>query len=354
VAAAKQKAQLDMQKTFAEINAANATTREKAYSAMKAHTQQVGQAAAAILSAPDAQKPQVYQETRNWALQNGLIQPNEWPEQYTPEVLPRIQAIQNQAIDADKLIDNEREKAANNFKTVQLGSGPQGPGVYGPDATGAPTVFRGTLPKTVAPAVHVSLGGNNARNDKSYQFSSTQLDKVGQPVEQAVQRLGRLQDTIAQNSPQADALVGPELLTVMAGGQGSGLRMNEAEIARVVGGRSKWESLKADINQWSTDPSKANSITPAQRQQIRALVGEVNRKLIAKQQLLDDARNKLIDAQSPEEHRRIVAETRKALTALDMQAGGGGAVTVTDPNGGVHSFPDQKSADAFKQAAGIK
>jgi len=34
--------------------------------------------------------------------------------------------------------------------------------------------------------------------------------------------LGRLQDTLDQQSPQADALIAPELLTVMAGGQGSG------------------------------------------------------------------------------------------------------------------------------------
>ena len=34
--------------------------------------------------------------------------------------------------------------------------------------------------------------------------------------------------------------------------------------------------------------------------------------------------------------------------------GGGGPVDVTDPNGGIHRFPDQKSADAFKKAAGIQ
>lgn len=31
-----------------------------------------------------------------------------------------------------------------------------------------------------------------------------------------------------------------------------------------------------------------------------------------------------------------------------------GKISVTDPNGGVHTFPDQKSATAFKKAAGIK
>src|SRR6185369_3592128 len=199
------------------------------------------------------------------------------------------------------------------------------------------------------------MGGDarqQGRSDKSYQFHSGQLDKVGKPVEDAVTRLGRLQDTLAQNSPQADALVAPELLTVMAGGQGSGLRMNEAEISRIVGGRSNWESLKAAANKWQTDPSKANSITPSQRQQIRSLVGVVAGKLQAKQKIMDDARQSLINANDPEEHKRILYEARKKLTDIDSQASGG--FQVTDPRGVVHTFPDQASADKFKQLAGIQ
>ncbi len=160
-------------------------------------------------------------------------------------------------------------------------------------------------------------GSGDARSDRSYQYNSGVLDKEGKPVEDAVARLGRLRDTIAQGSPQADALVAPELLTVMAGGAGSGLRMNEAEIARIVGGRSQWESLKAHINQWSLDPSKANSITPEQRQQIHALVDIVHKKLIQKQQILDNARGALIEADDPKEHRTIVQEARRNLSRID-------------------------------------
>lgn len=36
------------------------------------------------------------------------------------------------------------------------------------------------------------------------------------------------------------------------------------------------------------------------------------------------------------------------------QSSGGGAVTVTDPQGGTHTFPSQAAADAFKAKAGIK
>jgi hypothetical protein len=160
-----------------------------------------------------------------------------------------------------------------------------------------------------------------ARSDRSYQFNNAQLDKVGAPVEAAVQRLGRLQDTLAQNSPQADALVAPELLTVMAGGQGSGLRMNEAEISRIVGGRSKWQSLQAAANKWSLDPKAARSITPEQQAQIHSLVSVVQQKLLNKQKVMDDARQALINSDDPMDHRRIVAGARQKLTQIDETIG---------------------------------
>lgn len=197
----------------------------------------------------------------------------------------------------------------------------------------------------------IQPGAGDARLDRSYQFNSTQLEKLSQPVDDGVRRMGRLQDTLNQNSPQADALVAPELLTVMAGGQGSGLRMNEAEIARIIGGRSNWETLKASINKWSTDPKTANTITPAQRQQIRALVNTVQQRLAQKQSVLDAAHEDLINATDVSGHRRVVAGARSRMTAIDQ---GGGQIQVTDPNGGVHTFPDQASADKFKKLAGIQ
>lgn len=161
---------------------------------------------------------------------------------------------------------------------------------------------------------------NDARSDKSYQFNKGELEKVAMPVEQAISRMGRLQDALAQNTPQADALIAPELLSVMAGGAGSGLRMNEAEIARIVGGRSKWQSLQAAINQWNLNPEKANSITPDQRQQIRALVSEVNTKLTTKQSAIQEARQGLISTDDPQKHREIVSRAQQAMTAVDQGA----------------------------------
>jgi len=166
-------------------------------------------------------------------------------------------------------------------------------------------------------------GSGDARLDRSYQFNSTQLEKLSAPIDAAVMRMSRLVDSLAQNSPQADALIAPELLTVMAGGQGSGLRMNESEIARIVGGRSNWESLKAAANKWSLDPKTANSITADQRQQIRALVSAVQQKLAAKQAVLDGAHQDLISATDVNGHRQVVAGARSKLTAIDSGEQGG-------------------------------
>ena len=91
----------------------------------------------------------------------------------------------------------------------------------------------------------------------------------------------------------------PELLSVMAGGVGSGVRMNEAEIARIVGGRSQWESLKAAMQKWSTNPEAARSITADQDAQIQRLIGAVGQKVTAKQAALEDAQNKLLAQMIP-------------------------------------------------------
>lgn len=157
----------------------------------------------------------------------------------------------------------------------------------------------------------------NARVDRSYQFHIGEVGKLAKPVDDTVSRMGRLQDTLDQNTPQADALVAPELLSVMTGGQGSGLRMNDSEISRIVGGRSNWESLHAAIDKWSTDPKAANSITPSQRQQIRALAQTVQTKLLAKQQALTDAQQRIIDAPNVNEHRQALADAKKTLGAID-------------------------------------
>lgn len=186
------------------------------------------------------------------------------------------------------------------------------------------------------------------RSDRSYQFHSGQLDKLAQPIRDRAARLSNLVDSINQNSPQADALIAPELLTTMAGGQGSGLRMNEAEISRIVGGRNVWQDIKAKLDRWQADPKKPFSITPEQRKQIGALISTVKQRIDSKQQILDGARQALIAATDPEQHRKILADVNTQLSSVDS---GGNSVVV---GGKTYNFPNAEAAAGFRKEMGIK
>ncbi len=165
--------------------------------------------------------------------------------------------------------------------------------------------------------VSVNVGAGGALGEKAWEYANNQLNALGKPVSELSLRMGRLKDTLAQASPQADALIAPELLTVMAGGQGSGLRMNEAEISRIVGGRSHWENLKGSVQKWATDPTAARSITPDQDKQIRSLIQVVDQKLQAKQGIINDAANQMVTTTNPMDHRKILADTRQKMQQVD-------------------------------------
>lgn len=153
-----------------------------------------------------------------------------------------------------------------------------------------------------------------ARTDKSYQFTDSNINTLAKPITDSMARFSRLQDTINETTPQADSLIAPELITVMAGGQGSGVRINTAEIQSVLGGRSNVESLKAALNKWQIDPTKALSVTPAQREQMKSLLGVVYQKLNAKQQAITNAQQQLSTSTDVMEHRKIESDLKAALS----------------------------------------
>lgn len=171
----------------------------------------------------------------------------------------------------------------------------------------------------------------DAETQQSYQFHAGRLEKQRDGISSQLDRISRLRDTLNQGSPQADALVAPELLTAMAGGQGSGLRMNEAEISRIVGGRTNWETLKAKLGAWQADPSKGFALTPAQRQQVGALLDSRSTRLAGEEKILDDAGSQLVTATSPQQHRAIYMKAQQALGAA--LGGNTASGTAADPLG---------------------
>lgn len=157
---------------------------------------------------------------------------------------------------------------------------------------------------------------NDARSDKSFQFNMKELEDRAKPLIDKADRFNRLVTTVDEKTPQADALIAPELLTVMAGGRGSGVRMTEAEMSRLVNGRSHWESLKAAVNKWKLDPTQALTVTDEQRSEIKKLLATMGGRIKSDVKTINDARRALVNADSVDEHRNIMADLGEKLSAV--------------------------------------
>jgi hypothetical protein len=170
-------------------------------------------------------------------------------------------------------------------------------------------------PNVAAARVDAARARDAARFDTqtnhSYEYNDKKLEARAKPLTDQAARFDRLVTTVNEKTAQADALIAPELLTVMAGGSGSGLRMTKAELENVVGGRSKWASLEAAIQKWV--PGQALSITDSQRAEIQKLLTTMGGRIAAKASAIEEARGSLIDAKDVTAHRRILADLDKKL-----------------------------------------
>lgn len=170
-----------------------------------------------------------------------------------------------------------------------------------------------------------------ARVDRSYTDAARNITDLRKPIADQAERIARLTESINQRTPQADALIAPELLTAMAGGQGSGLRMNEAEISRIVGGRTKWEDLKAALNKFALDPKQGLSVTDEQRTEMRDLVKAIATRVTSKLNSINKAAQDLIDANDVETHRRIIADVRQEIDRVNLEGAAPANARPVDP-----------------------
>lgn len=176
--------------------------------------------------------------------------------------------------------------------------------------------------------------GGNAL-DKSYQFHTAQISALSKPIQDRRDRIERLQTSLNEKTPQADALIAPELLTAMAGGQGSGLRMNEAEISRIVGGRTALEGLKSTMMRYINEPNKPFLIPDNQRAQIQSLLNAVEQQAQENQNAVIEAQQRLSEAKDTQTHKKIFSNLRSRLLGGTQQTG--------KPNiGDIKTFPNGK------------
>lgn len=169
--------------------------------------------------------------------------------------------------------------------------------------------------KAARDEAHAAAQGakTEAAATKSYNVATKAVDDLRKPVREKADKIDTALTNTNLKTAQADALVAPELLSVMAGGSGSGLRMNEAEIKRITGGRSS----KQDLIAIGQKLASGQSITDDQRAQVVQILTAAKAKIEAKQTILQKAQHDLDGAESSTEHRRISSEAKDAVEKID-------------------------------------
>jgi hypothetical protein len=158
---------------------------------------------------------------------------------------------------------------------------------------------------------------DNARNDRSYQFESKRVDDLGKPVAQTAQRLSNLDETLRNGRTVSEALVAPELLSILAGGQASGLKMTDAELNRINGARGFWADLKVKVSKFNPNDQSTLVLSPDQKVAIRKLYDAVRTKVSAKSDAIDQAYQDLVHAESIQDHRSITTRLKQQLNEID-------------------------------------
>ncbi len=175
----------------------------------------------------------------------------------------------------------------------------------------------------------------------SYKTENKEFDTIRKPLATSLDAFSTLRNSLDQGTAAGDSVVAPALLKALVAG--GGVRITQSEINNFTHGRSSLEDMKGTLQKLSN----GKSITPVQRQQVYALLGAVESKVRAKNDILNTAQEQLDGAQSVADQRKAVSEARRKLDSIDK--GETVATTTTPTNAGT---PGATGSDPFAQFGG--
>ncbi len=174
----------------------------------------------------------------------------------------------------------------------------------------------------------------DSQRDNAIKTMLGDMSKEYAPLLDKTATIQRLKETLASPGGVADAVAAPEFLSAMAGGFGSGLRMNNAELTRINNAQPIWSRLMGWLSAWnpeSPDPAKQKEfypqvIQPAMRAQMQQLAQYLSDRATARLNLFKEYRDKITDAKDAAQARHLKAEfDDKQLAAVFNPPGGGHA-----------------------------
>jgi hypothetical protein len=369
---------LNQQKTLSEIVKNEGEAGKAKVDALKTNNDIAAGAVNALLDVPDAQLPQAVLDTAQRGAQQGWMDPQHMQiaqqlAQQSPErirlALPNIvksyQSASQQAEDALKLAQVPGVQAESQLKIAaqqaygQWAAQPQNQGKnYNDYLTEQQASRAGAEAKARLP-YEISLAAYNRQTAMGNTLAEHALNSVtgmfADPQHGYSQTLSQLSATKtaianAQNGDQLAASLAP-LMTALgvvsyagihrinqydisAAGPGVGgvLRQIDARLSKLGSGKLA-SGTATEMSNLMDDLLDAKYSTVLQSAQVATANGGVDPSRVT-----------------------VMGKNGNLVRLSDAvkNAAGGGGAQVTDPRGVVHTFPDQKSADAFKQAAGIR
>jgi hypothetical protein len=168
-------------------------------------------------------------------------------------------------------------------------------------------------------------------------------------VDSANAQLEKIADARAMINGNAEAqgLGIPKVLTALVGGQGTGVRITQAELTSIAHARGLQGDIEGTLNKWAGK----GALSREQQQQLTQILDDVKARIMQKQAIHSDALDTINGASTREQIIQADKDARKKIG--DLESGGGGAVsgqgeyskTATGKNGEHYGLKDGKWYD---------
>lgn len=180
-----------------------------------------------------------------------------------------------------------------------------------------------------ASRLSVTVDNTNTRQEKTQLFQTKQTFRHDLSTEQTkldtdLERVDRAQTVLDSPNFLADAVAAPEVLQIMAGGMGSGLRMTDAELNKVNSAQNKLDQARAALAKWGIGAPK--TLQDEIRKNMKDLIETVRQARERKAALMEQTLTDLDAASTPEQVDRIhaqywTAKRKAAKTSTGTPAG---------------------------------
>lgn len=161
-------------------------------------------------------------------------------------------------------------------------------------------------------SAHDLAAANAVQATKEHAY--TEFNNRAKPLEDRIDRINKLNESLDQGTRIADSTLAEQLITITAGGSGSGVRITQPEIEQVLKNtRTKWEDLDMMLRRWSGDKTQSLVLNDDQRAAMRGLARAYRKAATKAHRRILDYRSQIDEADNVSSVNRIRTRAEEDL-----------------------------------------